>query len=182
MRYPLLIVLGVVAALAAFAGTSHAAGALHSDGGSLLELLQPLYDAFSGRNYWEGASLVVVLFVALTKRYGAPRLEWLRTDWAGALMALLAAFAGTVGVSVADGQAMTLDIVERAFTIAVGAAGGYTVLKHTIIVPLLRPLVAKLPVWMQGPLVVLLGIFDGDSKSTTSAPADAGNTPTTPSV
>lgn len=182
MRYPLLILLAAVTALAVFSGTSHAAGVLHSDDGSLWDLFQPVYDSFAGKDYWQSAACALVAAVAVAKKYGVPRYAWLGTDVGGALLTLLGAFGGTLGVSLADHQAMSLALAERAFGIAVTASGGYTVLKHAVVLPLLAPLAKKAPAWLQSSLRAVLWFFDGDTKVLPAPAVATGNTPPSASV
>lgn len=168
MRPAMLLIFAALCGLATFGGTSHAASLMHADDGSMWDLLSPIYQAFAGKHYEYAGALVLVLAVAVAKRYGAPRYSWLRSDSGGALLVLLGSMGATLSATLAGGAALSWDMVWRALSIAVTAAGGYTVVKHLLIVPLLAPLAAKLPARFQAWARAVLWIFDGQP----AAPAE----------
>lgn len=167
----------VAIALVSFGATSHAAGAVHATDGSLWDVLRPVYEAFVGHQYWYAGSLAVVLGVALTKRYLADSVPFLHTDAGGAVMALVGSFGGACAAALGGSVTMTWDIAGNALKIAVAAAGGYAVIKALLIVPVLEPLIAKSPPWMQSILRGIAWVFDG-SRAANAAPI----TPEVPTV
>jgi hypothetical protein len=178
---PLYVVLGLVGVVS-FAATAHAAATVASatDSQSLLDLLRPVFDAFLGKHYAFGASLLVVAAVALLKRASASVLgdklvAFLHGDAGGALLALLASGAGSLAVTLATPTAtLSLTMLKTALVVGFGAAGGYAMIKALIVEPLLKPLAAKAPSWLQLPLNLLLWFFDkGDAGAAALANAKA---------
>lgn len=163
---------GILTLLAAFTGTAFASQALHAHAiatvgevagadASVLELLRPVYDAFAGHQPALGAALGLIALTALTKRYFGNRVPWLHTDAGGSLLALslAASTAAATGLAV-PGATVTFALIKSALLVGVGAAGGYTMIKHLII----EPLLPRLPAWLRTLLTPLLWIFDGSGK------------------
>jgi len=147
--------------LVAFVGTGMAASAATpSDGTSVLDLLKPVYDAFAHGQKLYAGMLALVALVALAKRYLAPRVPFLQSDAGGAAMALLGSFGAAMATSLASGVGVSFAMVKTALWIAVGAAGGYSLIKKLVVEPLLRPLAKKAPAWMQPLFYVLFWAFD----------------------
>jgi hypothetical protein len=147
----------------AFTAAAFAAGAATPDDGSLLELLRPVYDAFASGRYLYAGMLSLVLVVAVLKRY-APEKYGIRAfvhgDAGGALLTLLAAFGGAMATSLAAGAGASWMMVKTATMIAIGAAGGYSLIKKLIVEPILKPLAAKAPAWAQPIFSLVFWIFD----------------------
>lgn len=150
----------IVAAVgtASFAGTAAAAGAAVPDDGSLLDLAKPLFSAVMGGNYWLAASLALVLMVAVCRRY-LPKwfpkaFGWAAGDAGGALLVLLGAFGGAMATGLAAGAGPSVAMAVVAFKVALGAAGGFTMLKK-LIAPALRAMQDKAPAWAR-PILGLL--------------------------
>jgi len=165
---PLMVVLAAIA-LVSFGATAFAAGTAVSstDSSSLLDLLKPVFDAFSGGHYAYAAALLVVAAVALAKRYLSED-GFFHTNAGGSLLALLAAAALAISSALAaPGAHVTLALLKSALLVGVGAAGGYAVLKNLLVDPILVPLSKKAPAWAQPIFTVLFLIFDH------SAPSDA---------
>ena len=161
--------------LMAFSGAAFAQAAATSatDTTSWMDILQtalrPVYDAFSGGHYAYAAALLVIALVALAKRYLAPKYPVLTTNAGGAAMALTAATATAMATALAVPDAtVSLDLLKSSLLVGVGAAGGYAMIKSLVIDPLIKPLAAKAPLWMQPLFSLVLWIFD---KSETSANA-----------
>ncbi len=128
---------------------------------SLLDLLRPVYEAFSSGRYALTGALIVVVLTALVKRYLGNRISWLHSDAGGSAMALVASAASALAAGlVAPGATITLSLLERALGVGVTAAGGYAILKNLVIDPILRPLAAKAPGWLQPVFQVVLWVFD----------------------
>lgn len=148
-----------MATLLSFGATALAAGAVATEDSGLLELLQPVVEAFRGGQHTYAACLTLVLLVAVARRWGAKRWDFLGTDAGGTLLTFLGAFGAAMAASLAAGAGPSLSMAWTAFGVAAGASGGYTILKRLLVDPVLAPLVAKLPPWAQVPLRVLLAIF-----------------------
>lgn len=168
---PLLVSL-VLIALASFGATAFAAGQVADPESSLLDLVKPVYDALSGGHYAYAGALLVILLVALTKRYLGDRIAWFHSDAGGSLLALLASSAAALGSGLASpGAVITLSLLKSALLVGVGAAGGYAMIKNLIVEPLLKPLAAKAPAWMQPIFAMVFWIFDKPSAIVTATKA-----------
>ena len=170
------LVLLVGVGLLAFSGAAfaQAAATQATDTTSWLDILQtalrPVYDAFSGGHYAYAAALLVIALVALAKRYLAPKYPILTTNAGGAAMALTAATATAMATALAvPDAAVSLDLVKSALLVGVGAAGGYAMIKALVIDPLIKPLAAKAPLWMQPLFSLVLWIFDKSAASAHAA-------------
>jgi len=153
--------------LLSFAGVALAAGAVEPSNGSLLDLARPVLDYFLSGHYAVGSAAALVLLVAVVRRYGAPHVAFLRTDVGGALLTLFGALGAAFVSILAGGAALSLAVVWHAIAIAVGAAGGYTLLNK-----LLTPLEAKAPPWLAAILRVITWIFDQPEAAAAKATAD----------
>ena len=159
--------IGAVALLAflgVFTATAFASSAVVEvpPDGSWLDLARPVYEAFvHGQKLYAGM-LALVLAVALFKRY-APDKWGAHTDIGGALTTLIGSFAGAMATTLASGNAVSWVMVKTATMIAVGAAGGYSLIKKLVIEPFLRPYAAKAPAWLKPILSMILWIFDRPS-------------------
>lgn len=148
--------------LVSFVGTGLAASAVapSSDDGTLLELLKPVYEAFAHGQKLYAGMLALVALVALAKRYLAPRVKFLQTDAGGAAMALVGSFGAAMAASLAGGMGVSFAMVKTAIWVAVGAAGGYSLVKKLVVDPVLRPLAKLAPAWMQPIFYVIFWAFD----------------------
>lgn len=150
---PLLLV-------AAFAGTVFAAGAVAPDGGSLPDLLKPIWEAATGHHWWLAASLALVAAVALFKRYAPGKAQaWSHTDVGASVLVLAGSFGGALatGLAMAGTDSLSLGMVEGALKVAFGAAGGYALLKTLIVGPLLgSALWQKVPSMLRSPIELVL--------------------------
>ena len=159
-RLPTIALLGLVMLLG-FGATAFAADAAAPDSSSLLDLLKPVYQAFAGGHYAYAAALGVIAAVALVKRYaGSGKFgAFVHGNAGGSLTALLLAGAGAAASGLATPDAhVTFALLKSALLVGIGAAGGYAVLKNLLVDPILKPLSAKAPSWMQ-PLFSLLFLF-----------------------
>ncbi len=155
---PLLVSLALIGLLA-FAGTAFAANTVDPADGSL-DVAKSIYNALTGGHYAYAGALLVILVVALVKRYLGPKIVWLHSDAGGATLALLASGATALAASLAGGGPVTLGMVKTSALVGIGAAGGYATIKALVVEPLLKPLEAWAPPWM-APAFALVGwIFD----------------------
>lgn len=157
---PIVLVMSLVG-LVSFSAVAFAAGEAIPADGSALDLLTPVYEAFTHGNYILAGCLVVVAGVALAKRYGIVKSE---KGMIG--LAFAGAFAATLSTSAAAGT-LAWSSVWLAFKIGAGAAGGYAALKVLLVEPYLKPLQAKLPSWAQLPLSLVLWIFSKKASTPT---------------
>lgn len=155
----------VLVFMAVFTATALAADAAAAATGEagMLDMLRPVYDAFTSGQYLYAGMLALVLTVALVKRYAGPHVPFLQGDIGGSLLTLVASFAGALATSLAGGVGVSFAMVKTATMIAVGAAGGYSLIKRLIIDPILRPLAAKAPAWTQPLFGLVFFIFDRPS-------------------
>lgn len=163
-RLPGLALLGLglgIITLLGFGATAFAADTATSstDSSSLLELLKPVYDAVTAKNYALAGALGLVALVALIKRYLGGRIPWLHSDAGGATTTLLMAFGTAMATSLAPGAHLSFDMAKGALLVAFAAAGGYAMLKK-LLAPLLESLSAKAPPWAQVILRLVLWVFD----------------------
>lgn len=163
--------------LFSFTGVALAAGAAAPDDGSLLDLLRPVYDAFAGGHYPYAGMLALVLAVALLKRYAPAKFgisDFVHGDVGGTLTTLLGSFAAAMAASLAGGAGVTLAMAKTASLIAVGAAGGYTMIKKLIVEPLRNSdwYKSRAPEWLKSIMQVAMWIFD--KPSPVAAAEDAG--------
>lgn len=142
---PLLLVV-------AFTGTVFAAGAASTDGGSLSDLLQPVWDAATHGHWWLAGSLALVAAVALFKRYAPGKARaWSHTDTGASILVLVGSFGGALatGLITAGTDAISTSLVVPALKVAFGAAGGYALIKTLVVGPLLGSML-----WQRVPGVI----------------------------
>ncbi len=123
--------------------------------------MKPVYSAFAGGHYAYAGALLVILLVALSKRYLGGTLPWLHSDIGGSTMALLLSGATACAAGLATpGAHLTFGLLKTALLVGAGAAGGFAVIKNLLIEPLLKPLEAKAPAWAKPIFALVLWIFD----------------------
>lgn len=166
---PSLLVLGFLG----FYTTASAATAVSGDDASIVDLTRPVYDAFENHQYGLMVCLLVILLVAFVKRYLGDKVPFLHTDTGGSLLVLVGAMATAAGAGLATpGAHVTLTLLKTALMVGVTAAGGFAMLKNLLVDPILKPLAAKAPAWMQPLFSVLFFAFDhGTSSEATIAKA-----------
>jgi hypothetical protein len=153
----------ILAFLGLFTATAVAQSATMADDQSWLEMLKPVYEAFARGEKLYAGMLALVAAVALFKRYAPEKWglrAWSQSDFGGALLALSGSFGASMAMRLADGASPSWDMAQAATLIAVGAAGGYSLIKKLIIEPFVRPWSAKAPAWARIPLQMLLWAFD----------------------
>lgn len=127
---------------------------------SVFEMLRPVYDALIGGHYALTTVLVVLVIVGLLRKFASPG-SWIFTNPGGTALAMVFSMASALAVTLAaPGVAVSLAMLKSAFMVGVGAAGGFAVLKNLLIDPVLRPLAAKAPAWLQPIFSVVFYIFD----------------------
>ena len=87
-----------------------------------------ILEAVTSRNWALAASLGVVVVVYLLRKLGGQRIPFLRTDRGGAVLVLATSFAGAVANAILAGGAFSPALLITALTVAIGAAGGYSIL------------------------------------------------------
>lgn len=150
-----------------FAGVAMAAGAVVPEDGSLLDLARPIYDAIVGGQWWLGAMFGLIFLTTAVKRYLPVKFggNFVNGEYGQPLTVLILAFAGaasTALMAIGPGAVLSLSLAWAALKVAVGAAGGYTLLKQ-LLAPLLTKLSLKAPAWAQPIFGVLLWVFSKPS-------------------
>lgn len=145
--------------LAVFAGTSHAAALASGDESSLLDLGKPVLDALISGKPGLAAALALVLAAGAAGRYAGKQWAWFNGSAGRALIVLVGSFGGAAAVAITGGAGWSLALGWKALGVAASAAGGYSLIKALIVEPLLRPLVAKAPGWLQPILGYALSLF-----------------------
>lgn len=156
---PYLAIVGWI--LLSFGGMALAQGATLPEDSSVLDIFRPLWEAATGGHWWLAASLSLVVGVTLVKKYHPGKLgQWASTDVGGSSLVLIGSFGGALAAALAGSSSMSTGLAFNALKVAIGAAGGYTLLKKLLIDPVLRPLAEKAPAWLKPVLAVVLWAFD----------------------
>lgn len=153
--------------LLAFTGTALAASAADvATDWSWLDSVRPVLDAVRGGNGWLAAALAIVLVVGLAKKFLAPRggkWEWLNGKAGGAIANGLLAFGGMLATAITAGTAPSWALALVALKVAIGAAGGFTLIKE-LAVPVLRWIESKVPAfakpWVKPLFDLLCSLFE----------------------
>lgn len=140
-----LAAVGVTAVTAT--ATAAAATGIEPEGGSLLDLLAPVFDAIKGGQYALACAVALVALVALVRKYLSDRVPFLKSELGAALLLFAGSFGAALAAPLATGAALSGGLLWATLGIAVGAAGGWKLLK--IAHNALQPLIAKLPEWLQ---------------------------------
>ncbi len=162
-----------------FTATAYAAGALTPDDGSLLDLARPVLDAVMHGQYWLGASLALVLLVTAFKRYApAGKLQdFAHSDAGASILVLLLSFGGALATALlaAGTNAVSLALLWAALKVALGAAGGYALIKNLLVDPLMNTAWYQnsAPAWLKSVMMLLMWAFV--KPTPTEVATDAGN-------
>lgn len=189
MRKISTFVLTLVVAYLAFMGAALAGNAVTPEDGSILDYAKPVFDAIMHGQGWLAAALALVLLVTATKRYSSkipvigPKVSaFVNGQYGQPLSVLLLSFGGAVATALAAGGAvMTAALAWTAFKIAIGAAGGYSLLK-ALLAPLVAKLGAKAPAWMKPLFDLVLWVFSKPTaieKAEKAGDEAVASTPTT---
>lgn len=145
-----------------FIGVALAQGVIVPEDGSILDLAKPVYEAVAGGRYWLGAMLGLVLLTTAAKRYLPGKAgAWVNGEYGQPLTVLMLAFGVAGAAALAAGgpsAVMSLALAWAALKVAVGAAGGYTLLKQ-LAAPFLIKLANKSPMWAQPIFSIILWVF-----------------------
>lgn len=148
--------LGVFAFVFLGFSSTAVAQAVASDQALQQQISEVLRELVAG-HYAYAAALLLVLSVALVRRYATDRVAWLRTDQGGAALVLLGAFGGAIVAAASGTRDVTWALAQDAAIVAFAASGGYSLIKRLVITPYVAPLaqrpdawgaVAKLIVWI----------------------------------
>lgn len=167
MRNVLGIGIAAVCFLGAFAGVAFA------EPEALIDLAKPVLSAILSGQYAYAAALALVLAVAAARRYGGARFPFLRSDAGGASLALVGGIGGALVNSLAAGGGVSLALLWSALLVAVGAAGGYSLIKRLIVTPILEPLAARAPAPIRAVLGVILWAFRSNAAADATAAGNA---------
>lgn len=167
----------ILGLLFSFTGVALAAGTASPDDGNLLDLLRPVYDAFASGHKLYAGMLALVVAVAAMKRYAPTKYgisDFVHGDVGGTLLTLVGSFSGALATSLGGGAGITWSMAEAATLIAVGAAGGYAMVKKLLVEPLRNSnwYKTKASAWLKTGLGVAFWIFD--KPSPVAAAEDAG--------
>lgn len=172
MKFMAVLVLGF---LGIFTATAFAANAVAPSPDDTYALLKAVVDAFTHGQKLYAGMLGLVAVVALVKKV-APKWKKLddlvHTDIGGSALTLVGSFALAMATTLATGGSPRWQMAKAALYIAIGAAGGYALVKRLLIDPVLRPFAAKCPAWTQPLFAVVFYIFD--RKTPVQESEDAG--------
>lgn len=159
------LVLCVLVLLLGVNASALAADTVAPDDGSLLDLLKPILDAFKGGHHLEAGMLALVLMVAALKRYAPEKYgisKFVHGDVGGTLLTLVGSFGGAMATTLAAGETPSWAMSKTALMIAVGAAGGYAMIKKLLVEPLRNSdwYQTKAPSWLKAILSVVMWVFD----------------------
>lgn len=135
----------IVFTLLGFTAAGHAAAVIDpaTGDGPGLQLARIVYDAIAGGHFAYAASMLLVVGVALVRKYA--NVDFFHTDAGSALLVLGGSFGTAMVAVLSGGGAVTFGLLASAFTVAFTAAGGYTAVKKLIV----EPLLPKMPAWLQ---------------------------------
>lgn len=160
MKFMAVLILGF---LGIFTATAFAANAVAPSPDDTYALLKAVVDAFTHGQKLYAGMLGLVAVVALVKKL-APKWKQLddlvHTDIGGSALTLVGSFALAMATTLGTGGSPSWAMAKSALYIAIGAAGGYTLVKRLLIDPVLRPFAAKCPAWTQPLFAVVFYIFD----------------------
>jgi hypothetical protein len=124
-----------------------------------LDLLQPVVDALRTGRPVLAAALMLVVAAALVRRYGSARFPVLNSELGSAATVLVGSFGAAAASAMTGGSEPSWGLAWQALVVAVGASGGYSLLKQLVVDPLLRPLARKAPAWARPVIEVFLWPF-----------------------
>jgi hypothetical protein len=181
MRNTILTLLGAVGVLVlCFTATAFAAGAASPPDGNLLDSLKEIWLAATGHHWWLAASAALVAGVAAFKKYAPGKArDWSHTDMGATLLLLLGSFGGALftGLAATGTDAISADLVWAALKVAVGAAGGYAMIKNLLVDPLLKSkwYQEHAPAWLRAILDIGTWAFTKPAADTIKEAEKAGD-------
>ena len=143
-----------------------------TDDTQLMDMAKPLLDAVMHGQFALAGAMLLVLGVALARRYGAKRFPFLHTDAGGSLLTLAGSFGGAVATALMAGAGVTTGLLWTALGVAATASGGYTLIKR-LAIPLLKKVLSKLPKALQKPFGLVLWMFESPKVAAAEAAGDA---------
>lgn len=181
LRHTLPLTLALTAVgLVAFGATAHAAAAVAPANGSLLDLAKPVYAAIMAGHYIACAALALILTMAALRRYvgnwSKETSDFLNSNAGNAVSTLVVSFAGAVATGAAAGVGwggLSLHLLETSALVGVTAVGGYEVLVHVLVAPLVK----RLPASLQPLANFLMGVFNRKVAPTPASPASVSSDP-----
>lgn len=145
-----------------FIGVALASDAVVPTDGSLIDLAKPVYEAVMGGQWWLAAMLGLILATTAAKKYAPGKLgTMINSTYGQEATVLLLAFGGaaaTALLAAGPGAVLTGALAWAALKIAVGAAGGYALLK-SLLAPVIEKIKGKAPAWMAPAFDLLLWAF-----------------------
>lgn len=139
---------------------------------SPMDFATPIYQAIAAHQISLALFLGLMLITVAAKRWLGDKFPSLKGDTGRISFMLAFSTFGAVAASLASPSAhLTLAMVRNGLGVGVTAAGGYAALEHLIVVPILKPFVAKAPVWMQPILNLVISLFDRTSPAIPAAEA-----------
>ncbi len=146
--------------LLGFAGAATAAQLVdpNGDGSGVVEFVRPLYEAVLGGRWAFAACIGLVLLTTLARRYGSRYVPWLAGSEGGAVLLLAGSFGGALATALGAAQWPTSGMLWTALTVAVSAAGGYTLVK-ALAVPLLERIAPSLPAPLRALVTLLIKVI-----------------------
>lgn len=108
----------------------------------LADFLKIVFEAVMAGKWTSVAAFALVLAIWGARKYLVPHVPFLATQAGGALLALGTAVLGGCASALLAGAGVSWPVILAAVTLAVKAAGGWTLASHLL--PLLYPLLAKM--------------------------------------
>lgn len=162
-----------------FIATAAATGAVSPETSHVLDLARSVFDAVMGGNYWYAAALALVLAVAAGSKYGGKYWKFLASGSGKAALVIVGSFGGAMVTALAATTAPSAAMAWVALKVALGAAGGYSLVK-SLVLPLLQKAAARWP-WLKflaKPLEWITGRDPAEEARAAGDAAVADNPPT----
>lgn len=101
--------------------------------GDLIDLAKPVLESALAGDYWLAASTALVLLATAFARFAPKSWAWARSSAGRALTVLAISFGAALATTLATGASMTPAVAWAALKVAIGAAGGYSLFKATLL-------------------------------------------------
>lgn len=125
-----------------------------------IDVLSPIWDALRTGRPALAAALMLVAVAAMVRKYGSTRVPWLNSELGSAATVLVGSFGAAAASAMTGGSEPSWSLAWQALVIAIGASGGYSLVKQLLVDPVLRPLSLRAPKWLQPVFSVLFWPFD----------------------
>lgn len=149
-----VILFCLVMFIVSFFGTSVAFAQVPPEAG-VSDLVKPVFDAVMQGHFALAGALLLILTVAVLRKYGIKKWPFFATDTGGTLLALVASFGGALATTLGAGVSLSWGVLASALGVAATASGGYTLIKRLAI-----PMLKMLPKSLQKPLSLIYWIFE----------------------